>query len=420
MPRPGLPEGPNERSPLAHIIDAFTLESRHVRATEWIVGVDFTGTLLASPADALGSLDSAARTELAYGEVSCRPRRTIYAEELYLFDLELVEQSSDAPGTNDPVHLYGALQGPYPAAPDHTASRIEGQLTVTRADVFAGLASGAGHAWRYGSSSETAVGRCLNLLLPADRTEEIAAGRGLVLAYPLLPPDLWMPAPANEILVSQILFDLLAALRKDLGGEDAMKLPVPNRSAFIAELEGQGYTVEGGVATRRAAGTGLRRVLASVAATFAGDKVTIPPEGKIDQFLAIAASALTKLDAWPTPAQRAIASLTQRVVASPRRGGPPHWERPDAPPASAAAPRPPHASHASHVAPRPAVPEWTKDFMVSHESTGGSYLTTTRPGLVAVRGAWAEDFSAPRPKEPAPATTSDRAADWMKDFEPKS
>ncbi|MBL8739433.1 MAG: hypothetical protein JNK04_00015, partial [Myxococcales bacterium] len=299
VPRAGSPEVPGEPNPLAHIIDAFTLESRHVRATEWIVGVDFMGTLLAYPADALGSLDSAARAELAYGEVSCRPRRTIYAEELYLFDLQLVEQSSDAPGTNDPVHLYGALQGPFPAARDGAASLIEGQLTVTRADVFAGLAGGAGHAWRYGSSSETAVGRCLNMLLPADRSEEIAAGRGLVVAYPLLPPDLWMPAPANEVLVSQILFDLLAALRKDLGGEDAMRLPVPNRSAFIAELEGQGYTVEGDVATRRTTGTGLRRVLASVAATFAGDKVTIPPEGKIDQFLAIAANALAKIDGWP-------------------------------------------------------------------------------------------------------------------------
>ena len=419
MPRAGSPEVPGEPNPLAHIIDAFTLESRHVRATEWIVGVDFMGTLLAYPADALGSLDSAARAELAYGEVSCRPRRTIYAEELYLFDLQLVEQSSDAPGTNDPVHLYGALQGPFPAARDGAASLIEGQLTVTRADVFAGLAGGAGHAWRYGSSSETAVGRCLNMLLPADRSEEIAAGRGLVVAYPLLPPDLWMPAPANEVLVSQILFDLLAALRKDLGGEDAMRLPVPNRSAFIAELEGQGYTVEGDVATRRTTGTGLRRVLASVAATFAGDKVTIPPEGKIDQFLAIAANALAKIDGWPTPAQRAIASLAPQAGAPPRRGGPPRWERAAPPPDSAApAPRPPHASR---IAPRPAVPEWTKDFMAGNESTGGSYLTTTRPASVAVAAAWAEDFSAPGPRAAVPASPAagDGRADWMKDFDPK-
>ncbi len=419
MPRPGLPEAPGEQYPLAHIIDAFTLESRHVRATEWIVGVDFMGTLLASPADALGSLDSAARAELAYGEVSCRPRRTINAEELYLFDLQLVEQSSDAQGTNDPVHLYGALQGPYPSALDHGATRVEGQLTVTRADVLAGLASGAGHAWRYGSSSETAVGRCLSLILPADRSEEIAAGRGLVLAYPLLPADLWMPAPANEVLVSQILFDLLAALQKDLGARNAMALPVPNRTAFIAELESQGYQVEGDVATRRAAGTGLRRALASVAAAFAGDKVTIPPEGKLDQFLAIAANAVTKLDAWPTPGQRALASLAQQVGASPRHQGAPRWERPMAPLAEAA---PAARPRAPRVVPRPAVPEWTKDFMVGHQSPEGSYLTTSRPGPIAVPAAWAEDFSAPRPKAPEPPSpaASAEAADWMKDFEPKS
>lgn len=429
-PRQFVPRAPNDpvddRSSvldssdgtIAHVVDTFFLEHRHQHPLEWIVGVDFTGRLVAAPIDDAPDLDAAARAELAYGEVTgSRVPRTFDAEALYVFEVQLVEQTADAPGANDPVYLYGALRGPCPGSGAQPA-RIEGQLTVTRADVLSGLIDGAAHAWRYGGASAPA-GRCLHFIVPADRPEELGAGRGLVLAYALMPPDLWFPAPSNEVLIAQILFDLLSGMQKDFGAKNGAEvltetLPVPNRAAVIAGLESDGYEIDGDSAVRKPRG-GFKRMLASVVG---GDRVAIPPEGTVDDFLGIARAMLEHLEGWPSAAFR---TLRTRI----RIGGAP---APRALARQARAPRSTIATRASAAA-AAAVADpsltWTQDFIAAHGNAGKSRLTSARPPVSTQAPSWMQDFG----KSASPATTRSvtvellgaepSSPDWMKDFDPK-
>ena len=78
----------------------------------------------------------ACAAQVSFHEVAGGSRRLLRAAELYLFELQLVEQAADRPGFDDPVHLYGTLLGPL--SPAGLGEVTEGQLTVTRADLLEG------------------------------------------------------------------------------------------------------------------------------------------------------------------------------------------------------------------------------------------------------------------------------------------
>lgn len=314
-----------------------------------------------------------------------------------------MEQAPDGPGANDPVFLYGVLYGPLPQAGGGPVTAIEGQLTVTRADILEGLVAGAPFAFGYQGATEGpsngARPRCFHIALPAARHDEIAAGRGIVVAYPLLSVDLFAAEPVNEIPVNQLSYDLLSGFWGDLCREeprrygDGKLLPLPDRATFCKKLQNEGYTVKGDVAVRRKGG---------LLGLFTEDEVQIPPEGNVDAYLRLAGEALQTLTSWPS--SRTLA-LRGRMAAchAPSDRHPNDLRRP-ATPAHVAGPkaplpkRPPGKRNA-------APPDWMQDFVDAHRQPGRAapHLTGMSTGK-------------PRAK-PANKATPPTQPDWMKDFE---
>ena len=75
----------------------------------------------------------------------------------------------------------GALYGPF-GGPG-TASRIEGQLTVTRGDMLAGLVDEVHRAFRLSGRGGDGK-QCLHLGLPRDTAEASTHGEGGILWWP--------------------------------------------------------------------------------------------------------------------------------------------------------------------------------------------------------------------------------------------
>lgn len=299
----------SESPPTAHVIDSFFIGNRNIQEREWVISLDCLGGLQALPGKRLDSLPASAQSELAYHELSGSGRgRLLEVAEVFLFNLQLLEQPAGGPGFNDPVYLYGTLYGPYPAAEDSQAGGIEGQLTVTRGDMLHGLVQGAVHAFRYAKSSVESgpALRCFHLMLPGGTDEDIRRGSAIVLAYPLLPVELIATDVSNEFVVSQLLYDLLSALKEDLTREQienplrSMVLPVPNRFLLEQELQRQGYSIKGDTATKETgSGKGFQGFLSAVFGSLMSDRLELPPEGEVDEFLEIARLTLNALPGWP-------------------------------------------------------------------------------------------------------------------------
>lgn len=112
--------------------------------------VDGLGHLRTLPCEDRGTLPAGLQSELAFHEMSGgRPTRLLEAGEVFLFNVQLLEQPPGSPGWNDPVYLYGTLYGPPPGGTDGRTAGVEGQLMVTRGDLLDGLVRGAAHAFRY-------------------------------------------------------------------------------------------------------------------------------------------------------------------------------------------------------------------------------------------------------------------------------
>lgn len=102
--------------PLAHLVASFVVGHRHLEERRWAVAVDGLGHLRALPCEDRGQLPAGLQSELAFHEMSGgQPPRLLEAGEVFLFNLQLLEQPAGAPGWNDPVYLYGKLYGPWPA-----------------------------------------------------------------------------------------------------------------------------------------------------------------------------------------------------------------------------------------------------------------------------------------------------------------
>jgi hypothetical protein len=376
-----------------HVLSVLSVHPGSGEPVEWLVGLDFVGALHFVPLADRAALSPRAQSQLAFHEVAGAPPRRLDVEELHVLALELLEQGSDAPGLDDPVYLYGRLYGPLPATPGMPIRAVAGQLTVTRSDVLDGLARGLAHPFVCTGSATAA--RCFGALVPGDRPEAVARGRGAVLVVPVMPADLDLPNGANEALVAQLLSDVLHAMQADLraqGRKDglaARPLPVPSRAAVADRLVQAGYTLEGAVAVKRSTALG-----GLVGMLGGGERVVLPAEADVDGFAALAREVLGSLPGWPSAQSTALAHRTCGHPPSPLRAASLGSARAQATPSPAAAPpatRP--------ITPRASTPrsEWMQDFVQAHRSAGGGQKPRLTPAQKAV----------------APG----RTPEWMKDFE---
>jgi hypothetical protein len=408
MDNPSAGTGSGESIPLSHLLDQFFIHARHLEEREWFVALDAIGNLQAIRGDGNG-LPPGLRNQLAYHEISGQGRgRSLEVEQFYLFTIQLLEQPAGTPGVNDPLYLYGTLFGPFP----ETSEGIEGQLTITRGDLLGGLVHEAGHAFHYqqANTKSTPDRRSFHVLLPGDTEEETRRGRGVILAYPLLPIELITDDVANELIVSRLLHDVLVALKEDLARENirspltSWTLPTHDRRMLEQELITQGYVIEENSAVKKVeGGKGFQGLLASVFGALMQDRLELPPEGTIDQFLAIAHRTIESLPGWPQP----------RAVALRTKVGPPPAHRPRAA-SSFALPGPTPAASAPplriNIPPKNAStgpPDWMRDFMAAHR----------RPDSPPPRLTTLAETSRSSAQRPSSASSSSPGApDWMNDF----
>lgn len=434
-----------------HLIDSFFVGNRHLEEREWIVAVDELGNLRAVPPENRASLAASLQNELAFNEISRnRPARLVEGNEVFLFNLQLIEQPGGAPGWNDPVYLYGTLFGPLPANSDDQTAGIKGQLTVTRGDLLDGLVQSSDDAFRYGGSSGIAgrFSRCFHLMLPGDTDQEIRRGAGIILAYPLFPAELLAGDAVNEIVVSQFLYDLLSALKEDFERERvahplrSIVLPVVNRCNLEQELKAQGYRVEGDTAFKETnSDEGFKGFLASVFGALRNDDLTLPPEGETDDFLRIARQTLEHLEnGFPSPRIVALRNClksapTHRQVQSPLTPTPPIKT-----PAPVKTPPTPLRAERVTVQKTAALesepPAWMRDFIHAHrkEDEPPKLTSTSKPEPPIIsaaknisetqkqrrRAEWEKDFGQPAEIESKKKDEKEKLPvkpDWMKDFE---
>lgn len=400
-----------------HAIDSFFIGGRHMVEREWVVTIDSAGYLKATDGEKLGSLPAEVQQDLAFNEViGSAASRTLDSSAVYLFYLEALEQPPETPGINDPVYLYGTLYGPFPAPSGESARGIPGQLTINRIDLLAGLVDSAKFAFNYQAISGSQTQRCFNLLLPGDREEEIAQGKGLVMAYPLMPAEVVMGEPWNEIVVCGLVFDVLSALKDDLEKEKVnhplrnTTLPVPNRTWVIQQLETNGWAVKGNVATRLpGANIGMNKMLSMALGTLIKDKMTIPPQGSIDDYIALAEMTIRNLPGFPPSRLKALRNRVRAVSPEARAQG----SRAKTAPAQAAR-TPKGQTFPAQIgnSPPAKTADWMQDFIAGHRPAGsGETRLTTMSGLANNR-AGATPVSAKRAE-----TKLNAKPDWMSDFD---
>jgi hypothetical protein len=278
-------------SVVAHVFDAFLMKGRGLER-EWMAGLDEKGGVTAQLAEPRAELRPAIQAQLAFNEASGRRIRPIEAESLYLFEAHSLAHAPDLPGVNDPVFLQGNLVGPLLAGGAGMA-KIAGKLTVPRAEVLHGFVRGAEFAFVHADAVTGRSVRTFHALLPADRHEALRQGHGAVLAYPVMAADSSLYGPGNEAVVDEILYNVLAAVWRDVAREappparKAEDLPVPSRPAHESRLISQGFTITGNRAVRRRGGR-LRSF-------FRAERRRLPPQGHTDLFLKLAQEAVTLL-----------------------------------------------------------------------------------------------------------------------------
>ena len=300
------------------LLDQFIAGMRHTREHGYIVGLDATGELAAINRQDVQQLPEYLQSQISNHEITSNgDTRLLQARSFYLFDLQLMEQAGDVRGYNDPVYLYGTITGPFPTS-DGRYQAVEGQLTVNRSDIIAGIIQG----YRWCFQGDAASNRGFHIMLPGAPEEEVAAGDGIVLAYPLLSAENMISGTSNEALLLQILYDVLSALKQDLGAEKLnhfllrTTLPVPSRSLLEEDLKAQGYQIKGDYASRNTLSVqlqnptnrpkGFKGLLSAAFGSFMPDKLELPPEGTLDDLIVIARKVITSLPQWPPSRTQAI------------------------------------------------------------------------------------------------------------------
>ncbi|HJU48075.1 MAG TPA: hypothetical protein VJ689_08085 [Gaiellaceae bacterium] len=237
--------------------------------------------------------------------------------------------------------------------------------------------------------------------------EEIEGGRSIVLAYPMQQPEIAALDAANERLTVQILYDLLRPLSEALARTGkpslARPVPVPSRAAYAAQLEGEGWRVNGDRAVRSSK---RRSALGTmIARLFDSESITLPPQGTAEDFFAVARLALRSLEGWPDARSQALrARLRTARTSTPTTPVPVVSPGP-------ARPIPPRVQ-------RPRRDDWMKDFIGAHVKPGGTpprITSAATPVASSAPADWRSDF-APEPVK-VPDRPRDESPEWMKDFE---
>lgn len=471
---------PRQVDPISsiHALDNFIVGGRHVSEREWIVTADQAGDLNFFPGEDKSSFSNEVQSEIAYSEMVGTGGRILDVSELFLFSIQLLEQPGDAPGLNDPVYLYGTLYGPFPESdPSFQPAGIQGQLTVTRGDLLDGLLNAAKYPFSISPEGEARM-RNFHVCLAGDREEEIDRGIGVVLAYPLLPGDILQDNPSNELVVAQMLYDVLSSLKDDMIKEKVsnplrtMTLPVPNRMLVEEQLKQRGYTIEGETAVIKTTVTqGFQGFLESAFGSIMKDRLDLPPQGTVNEFLQIAETALDAFKGWPpkriialhnrvSPASADARMRAARYCSSAATVQPPRQVRTPSPPDRVVSQ--PVQQTAKRIGTEQSssgkqkteaqISGWMNDFVQSHQKPGAPAprLTTTGPPPCTpktpagkIKKEWLNDFgdhsqdiSASSKTQPGSSTTQpvsnrpsnkptkekqdpppQKQPDWMKDFE---
>jgi hypothetical protein len=370
---------------IVHLLDVFIVESPHRQPEEWMVALTLDGSLVALPASERGRLPQRAQEELSFMEISALPPRRLLFSEISLFLVQLMEQPANTPGINDPIYLYGSLSGPIP---NQQLESIEGQLTLTRADLLEGITLCAPWAFRYPNTGK-GFGCCYSMILPADRPEELSQGKGVILAYALLAPELAVEDASNDAMLNQLMFDILSAMKEDMKTEgkpaDILPpIPVLSRAMHEQQLINEGYTIDGNTAKKKSGFLSLF-----------GGKIDLPPQGDAPQYIELANRILQTIPGWPEEKTKLIRGRIQAGSQLPN--------------ATQFRPQPTSADYTPPPPPPPRTPrpsDWMNDFIESHHQPGTPPARITQPvqtrKIVTVN-------------EPAPPT----ANDWMRDFDRK-
>jgi hypothetical protein len=401
---------------LAFLADVFNLQSGGRSQQPTLVGVDRMGRLHAVPIEPRHLLSPSVLGDLnALDAVRTAPSRTLFCDALFLFGLEHWDARRDTPGLNDPVALQGNMTGPFGAG--GLAVRTPGTLTVTRADLLAGLLMTRRHALP--AEGPAGHGHCFHLMLPADPAGASQGQTRCVLAYPMLPGELGVDHVANDGLVASLLHDLLGALKDELSRELPTHplvntvLPCPNRRQLEDDLRSDGWTIEGHVARPPSAGgKGLFKRL--VGAMTGADRTVLPPEAGVDAFLDLARVALDALPESARSRTRAFGEAMEgRGVAQALHARWTPRPPPSFPPAEPPSPAPVNAARASPPVARQGTPDWMDDF--GPAAAKAPRATPAQPSAPA---------RAAPPRKPAPTAPAAPARDapdnrpaWMKDFE---
>ncbi len=401
-----------EHASIVSVLGSLRLGTTHGARAEWLIARMLSGALVPVPIEERGLLPPRLQQVLASHEVAGGKTLELDAQSIHLFELELLEQTPDAPGLDDPVELYGTLTGPFPPRPDAPSVGRAGQLTVTRSDLLAGLARGVASAFLLPPADGTVRrARSVAALLPGDRDAAVQAGEGLVLAFPLLPAEMAMSDASNEMIASQWIHDVLAMLRDDARASAPthplaqLALPVPSRAALESRLESDGWSVQGDVATKKKVDqSGLAGVLNTMLHPIAAERRALPPEASLDGFVALAEKVLPVVPGWPSARAQALARRMSIVPTSALRGS--------IGSAIPAAPAPPAPAPApASRAPRPRVStdrdEWMKDFV------GQGPATPSAPRRTPAATSKHKPRLSPTTKTAEPR----EIPDWMRDFD---
>ena len=431
LSRAGEPNPARQPQSPSHVVDCFRISNSYTVGQEWIVTTDSLGNLQALPDGNRAHLPAEVQTELAWFEMSGHGKRQIEAAEVYLFYLQVMEQLPEAPGLYDLIYLYGTLFGPYPSA--SPIAGVEGQLTITRADLLEGMLLGAEFPFRFAGDGEGAP-RCFHLPLCADGADEIRQGRSVVMAYPLLPPELILTDVTNELFACRLIYDTLYALKEDAAEErishplNQITLPVPSRAILEQQLQAEGYEIKDDKAVRKAnrddAESGL---LATVFRKLLSESLKLPPEGCPEDFVELARLTLKALPGWPTARAFALRNLIKPVPHAPshRTINPP----PVSPQPVFSRPRLPRKTEPVTNDP----PNWVQDFIVTHQRSNAAkpHLTSNFPSDTNSPD-WMKDFAADSipsvirkdanetnasHKSPTKPVNKDNPPDWMEDFD---
>jgi len=350
---------------LVQVLDALSVGDQLIHDASLAVGVDASGRLsVAGPRDPERFFEGA-HQQLVLHQVSApQGARHLAVDGLWFFDLQVVEQVSDATTLNDPVFLYGTLYGPVRGASTQPLNATHGQLAVTRADVLEAFV----RAQPFGASARAGGGptdRSWGLLLPGESETLLNQGEGFILALPVPPAEL-SDTGGNGAMVRSIIHQVLSEVQTDLAGRK-------------------------------------RSVLSKLFVS--APSVGVELHASVDELLSASRRALALIDSWPVP----------RVDALFSRVGPP---RAVAPVSSAVAT--PRA-----LAPTPRRSDvardddWMKDFVNAHVAEGRAPARVTPARGTAAN--WMSDFdSSPPTKAPAPAAKPAQPSakpDWMKDLE---